>query len=156
MYPYLETNVDFLPMQFTQEPIPEDRSELSIALHGFDTPFRHWTVIREYVESLIQRRGYENLVSYSTTVEKVEKIGEEWKLTLRKQESQTDYWWEERFDAVVVATGHYAVPYIPHIEGLAEFARVRSGSVLHSKQFRGRDAFKGKVSWNDKLEMSDV
>ena len=66
-------------MAFSQEPIPDERSERSIAFHGSDTPFRHWTVINKYIQSLVDRNGYQDLVSYNTTVEKVEKIGHEWK-----------------------------------------------------------------------------
>ncbi|KAF2730688.1 FAD/NAD(P)-binding domain-containing protein [Polyplosphaeria fusca] len=144
VYPYLETNVDALPMEFSQEPIPIERSDTSIAKHGEDTPFRHHSVIRRYVHSLVYRNGYENLVTYNTTVERAEKIGNEWRLTLRKEDGDRDYWWEESFDAVVVASGHYSVPYIPSIEGLEEFERAYPGSVKHSKMFRGRDAYRGK------------
>lgn len=144
IYPYLETNIDSVPMSFSEEPIPGDQSEASIALHGKDTPFRHWKVVRRYVQGLLERNGYEDLVSYSTTVERVEKVGHEWKVTLRKDGSQKDYWWVEWFDAVVVASGHYSVPYIPAIDGLEEFEKLRPGSVLHSKNFRGRDYFHGK------------
>ena len=49
MYPYLETNVDSLAMSFSAEPIPSQRSQLSIAKHGPDTPFRSHAVIRGYV-----------------------------------------------------------------------------------------------------------
>ncbi|KAM0324805.1 hypothetical protein ACHAQA_007771 [Verticillium albo-atrum] len=144
VYPYLETNVDAIPMSFSQEPIPSDRSPHSIALHGEDTPFRHWTVIRRYLQSLLERDGYEDLVSYSTTVERVEKVGHEWKVTLRKDGAEKDYWWVEWFDAVVVASGHYSVPYIPAIPGLDTFEKTRPGSVYHSKNFRGRDYYHGK------------
>ncbi|KAI0155802.1 hypothetical protein BJ166DRAFT_531372 [Pestalotiopsis sp. NC0098] len=145
VYPYLETNVDDVAMSFSQEPIPEVRSDWSTGMHGPDTPFRHWTVIRDYLESLAARRGYEDLVSLHTTVERAEKVGEEWRLTLRREvDGSDDEWWEERFDAVVVASGHYSVPYVPRIEGLEEFARQRPGSVIHSKHFRGRDDFKDK------------
>jgi cation diffusion facilitator CzcD-associated flavoprotein CzcO len=146
VYPYLETNIDDLPMQFHQEPIPEERSDHSIALHGPKTPFRHWDVIRRYVKSLVERRGYEDLVSYRTTVEQVEKVGTEWKVTLRKDGKESDYWWTEWFDAVVVASGHFWVPYVPSIEGLEAFEKARPSSVVHSKHFRGREIFKGKVS----------
>lgn len=145
VYPYLETNVDAIPMSFSQEPIPVDRSELSISKHGQDTPFRHHSVIRNYVSSLVNRRGYENFVSYDTTVELAEKSGEEWRLVLRRNGAAQDEWWEERFDAVVVANGHYHVPYIPRIEGLAEFETARPGSIKHSKMYRGRDLYRGKV-----------
>ncbi|KAL2877169.1 hypothetical protein SGCOL_007563 [Colletotrichum sp. CLE4] len=150
VYPYLETNVDFVPMQYTQEPFPTQQSEHSRSIHGENTPFRHWSLVQDYVRSLVDRRGYGDFVSYNTTVERAEKVpassglSEEWKLTLRKDGENTDYWWEERFDAVIVASGHYSVPYIPSIDGLSEFARDRSGSVIHSKHFRGRSAFKGK------------
>lgn len=134
-------------MSFSQEPIEGEISALSTSKHGKDTPFRHHTIINKYIHSLVHRNGYEKLVSYNTTVELVEKVGDEWRLVLRKDgdEGGNDEWWEERFDAVVVASGHYSVPYIPKVEGLEEFERSRPGSVKHSKMFRGRDAYKGKV-----------
>ncbi|KAK3388467.1 hypothetical protein B0T20DRAFT_447841 [Sordaria brevicollis] len=144
VYPYLETNVDAIPMQFSQEPFPSEKSEFSKALHGPNTPFRHWKSVRGYIEGLINRNGYQDFVSYNTTVERVEKVGDEWKVTLRKEGERSDYWWTEWFDAVVVASGHYWVPWIPEIKGLEEFERARPGSVLHSKHFRGRDLYKGK------------
>ncbi|CAI4210343.1 unnamed protein product [Parascedosporium putredinis] len=48
------------------------------------------------------------------------------------------------FDAVVVANGHYSVPFIPHIPGLADFAAAHPGAALHSKQFRAPRAFEGQ------------
>ncbi|OLN81965.1 Thiol-specific monooxygenase 5 [Colletotrichum chlorophyti] len=151
VYPYLETNVDYVPMQFTQEPFPEKQTEHSISIHGADTPFRHWTLVQDYVRSLVDRRGYQDFISYNTTVERIEKVpsktqpGEqEWNLTLRKQGSSTDYWWSETFDAIVVASGHYSVPYIPSIPGLDDFAKARPGSIIHSKHFRGRDAYRDR------------
>lgn len=133
-------------MEFTREKIPDDRSEWSVSMHGPETPFRHWDVLRRYVVSLLDRNGYNDLVSYNTSVERVEKEGDEWKVTLRKEGAETDDWWVETFDAVVVASGHFSVPWIPPIEGLEEFEKARPGSVLHSKQFRGRDDFRGKAS----------
>ncbi len=40
------------------------------------------------------------------------------------------------YDAVVVASGHYATPYVPAIEGLAAFAAAHPGAVSHSKLYR--------------------
>lgn len=146
VYPYLHTNVEAVPMEFTAEPFPTEVSEASSALYGPETPFRHWKAVRGYIESLFNRNGYSDLVSYNTTVERAEKIGDEWKLTLRRDGADSDYWWVEWFDALVVANGHYWVPYIPGIKGLAEFEARNPGSVIHSKHFRGRDDFKGKVN----------
>ncbi|KAK8859111.1 FAD/NAD(P)-binding domain-containing protein [Apiospora arundinis] len=149
IYPYLETNVSDLAMQFNAEPIAAERSARSVALHGADTPFRHWDVLRRYVDGLVRRHEQQSgcSVSYNTTVERVEKVGGEWKVTLRKEETgeEEDAWWVEWFDAVVVASGHYSVPYVPAVEGLEEMQRARPGSVLHSKHYRGRDAYRNKV-----------
>ncbi|KAK7993309.1 hypothetical protein PG989_006690 [Apiospora arundinis] len=146
IYPYLETNVSDLAMQFNAEPIAAERSARSVALHGADTPFRHWDVLRRYVDGLVRRHEQECSVSYDTTVERVEKVGGEWKVTLRKEETgeEEDAWWVEWFDAVVVASGHYSVPYVPAVKGLEEMQRARPGSVLHSKHYRGRDAYRNK------------
>jgi cation diffusion facilitator CzcD-associated flavoprotein CzcO len=62
----------------------------------------------------------------------------------------------ETFDAVVVASGHYWVPYVPDIEGLDQFEKTRPGSVVHSKHFRGRDLFHGKVGCSDGLPMDST
>lgn len=132
------------------EDIPRETSEWSVSMHGADTPFRHWTIMKRYVAALFDRGGYgEKLVQYSTHVERAvkEEASGEWVLTLRREEEEEkeDYWWEERFDAVVVASGHFNVPYIPAIEGLEGLEQDRPGSVLHSKMYRGREAFRGKV-----------
>lgn len=166
-------------MSFTgggAESIPDERSAWSVAMHGPDTPFRHWEVLRRYVAGLFGRDGYGGLVAYETCVERIVKEAGsgEWVLTLRREVTPTaakaaaaeeggggkegggmvdeegegeEEWWTERFDGVVVASGHFNVPWVPPVEGLEEFERARPGSVLHSKMYRGRDAFKGKVSF---------
>ncbi|BEI85724.1 hypothetical protein CcaverHIS002_0600110 [Cutaneotrichosporon cavernicola] len=144
MYPYLHTNVEATAMEFTREPFPTETSEASVRAHGPETPFRHWRVVRGYIESLLNRNGYAKLVEYNTTVERAIKVGAEWCVTLRRAGTHTDEWWTEWFDAVVVASGHYWVPYIPAIPGLEEFEKNRPGSVLHSKDYRGRQRFSGK------------
>lgn len=132
-------------MEFSQEPVPVVRSQRSIALHGPDTPFRPLHVYTKYVQDLVNRRGYRDLVEYNTTVERASKKNGEWELVLRRSGDATDYWWKEYFDAVVVATGHYTVPYFPLIEGLQEFENKYPGSVIHTKAFRGAETFRGKV-----------
>ncbi|EOO03271.1 putative dimethylaniline monooxygenase protein [Phaeoacremonium minimum UCRPA7] len=49
---------------------------------------------------------------------------------------------ENRFDAVVVATGHYDVPRVPDIPGLATWQARFPGRVAHSKAYRTPDMFK--------------
>jgi lysine/ornithine N-monooxygenase len=133
-------------MSYSEETIADLASELSVSKHGADTPFRHHSVVREYVEALVNRNGYDKLISYNTTVELAEKVGNEWRLVLSKDGDVRgeDEWWEERFDAIIVASGHFNVPYIPSTEGLADLERAHPGIVKHSKMFRGRESFRGK------------
>lgn len=146
VYPTLETNVDASVMSYSQEAIPEIRTEKSLVLHGHDSPFRHHSVIRQYIEDLFNRNGYQDLVEYNTTVERAVKEGGKWVLTLRRAGREAyDYWWMETFDALVVASGHYAVPYVPDIPGLKEFAARYPGSVEHTKQYRGPEKYRAKV-----------
>jgi len=46
----------------------------------------------------------------------------------------------ETYDYVVVASGHYSVPNVPHFEGIERFC----GRVMHAHDFRDANEFKGK------------
>lgn len=137
-------------MSFTQEPIPEVLSKRTLEQYGGKAPFRHREVIREWVENIFHDKGHQNLIEFNTTVEHVEKKGEEWVLTLRKilPGSIKNYWWQEVFDALVVASGHYSLPYIPNIPGIVEYEAKFPGRIRHSKHFRSTDDFKGKVRFS--------
>ncbi|KAL3482419.1 hypothetical protein BJX99DRAFT_217016 [Aspergillus californicus] len=149
VYPGLHTNVEASVMEYSgaDEKIPETRSEWSLGLHGPDTPFRHHRVVCQYIEDLLNRNGYQDLVQYETTVElavKDPKSGA-WVLTLRRADAGgLDHWWTETFDALVVASGHYHVPYVPDIPGLKDFADRYPGCVEHVKQYRGPGKYAGK------------
>jgi hypothetical protein len=140
IYPTLETNIDAHAMSFSQEPFPDERTPLNISRHGPESPFRHWKAVKNYIQGLLDRRGYQEVVSYNTTVELVYKNQEtgKWTVTLRQlcENGKEDRWWTETFDAVLVASGHYIVPFIPETPGLAQFARDFPGSVEHSKAWR--------------------
>lgn len=144
-------------MAYSQEPISEKKSERSIRRHGSNTPFRHHTVIQEYIEGLLDRHGYKDFVELGVTVERVEKVvNGSWKVTLRRSGAKRDYWWVEEFDAVVVASGHYTVPFVPYIEGLEEFDRAYPGSVEHSKGYRGPEKYRGKVCYATDFSSPDA
>ena len=51
---------------------------------------------------------------------------------------------EHRFDAVVVANGHYNVPYIPKVEGIEAFSKAYPGTISHSKFYRRPEHYSGK------------
>ncbi|KAK0631224.1 thiol-specific monooxygenase [Immersiella caudata] len=141
---HLHSNITPEIMSYTQEPFPTTLSERVLKKYGPGAQFRHREVIREWVEGIFLRGGYDKFLSLSTTVERAEKVNGEWVLTLRKEGAGRDYWWQEKFDALVVASGHYNVPWLPELEGLLEFDRRWKGRVVHSKHFRKGEEYKGK------------
>lgn len=84
-------------------------------------PFAPHYIPRQYVENYFSIHKTDAYLQLNTTVEQILKIPskagpgtERWKLTLRKHDvvRQIDLWWEEEFDAVILANGHYSVPYV--------------------------------------------
>jgi hypothetical protein len=139
----LHSNITPEIMSFTEHPFPKKLSEHSIAQYGDkNVPFRHHSVIREWIEGLFG--PHEKLLELGTTLERAEKLNGEWILTLRKEVTGRNYWWQETFDAIVVATGHYNVPWFPDISGLLEYNKNFPGRIRHSKHFRSSKDHVGK------------
>jgi len=148
IYPGLDSNVGAEAMAFTYKPFPTDNSADSILRLGKNNATRPWQVVAHYLEEIAE--PFAHLISLNTHVERVRKTGKKWILTLRKTEFQyrgekRDYWWNEEFDAVVVATGHYSVPNIPQIEGLKETWETLPNAFEHSKAYRSPERYVNKV-----------
>jgi len=150
----LDSNVGAGIMAFSHTPFPKINSANSVAQYGANNPSRPWQIVAGYIEDGF--KDYRHLLSLNTTVERVEKIGTEWVLTLRKSNwkykgQDQDYWWQEKFDAVVVASGHYTVPSIPAIWGIDEVYKAYPDKFEHSKTFRSKEHYVGKVSQQNLL-----
>ena len=88
-------------------------------------PFVPHYVPRQYVESYFSQHKIDSLLVLNTTVEDISKLpSDRWKLTLRKYDParHVDIWWDEVFDAVVLANGHYSVPYVGTPSAYPRFA----------------------------------
>ncbi|KAI5459229.1 hypothetical protein BGZ63DRAFT_491322 [Mariannaea sp. PMI_226] len=144
IHEHLHSNIIPSIMSYTEEPFPDKLSDRAVAEYGPKAPYRHHTVIRDWIETIFTRNGHEKLLELNTTVEKAEKINGEWTLTLRKAVNSRNYWWRESFDALVIASGHYNVPWLPNIPGLLEYDAKFPGAIIHSKHFRTGEKFKGK------------
>ncbi|EEY17206.1 thiol-specific monooxygenase [Verticillium alfalfae VaMs.102] len=145
LHEHLHSNIIPSIMSFTREPFPDKLSERTLAKFGPRAPFRHREVVREWVQEIFVRNGNDKLLELNTTVERaVKNEQQEWVLTLRRETPGKDYWWEERFDALIVASGHYNIPWVPDIPGLVDFDVKFPGKILHSKHFRGPASFAGK------------
>lgn len=142
-YGYLETNVEANSMEFSKEPFPTSGTEVSIAKYGNETPFRHNRLVKEWVQDLYRKKGYDDFVQLGVSVERVTKNGETYTLVLRRFGKKYDYIWQEQYDAVVVATGHYDVPYVPLPPGLQEYLD-NGNTVIHTKAYRSREQYRNK------------
>ncbi|OKL57839.1 hypothetical protein UA08_07190 [Talaromyces atroroseus] len=142
IYEHMDTNAGAATMAFTDRPIPFANSENSEKLFGKDNSSRPRSAIVAYLETLFV--PYLHYVSFNTTVEKVDKVGGEWVVTLRRSDifhrgEKVDYWWQEQFDAVIVASGHHTIPFIPSIQGLEESCAKVPEKFEHSKSWRSAE-----------------
>ncbi|KAL4807727.1 hypothetical protein BDV18DRAFT_158932 [Aspergillus unguis] len=145
----LDSNVGSGTMAFTHTPFPEINSAGSVRQLGRKNPSRPFRVVSAYLEDLA--RPYLEYISFNTTVERVEKGPDgKWRVTARQaghfhRSQPAEYWWSEEFDAVIVASGHYNVPFIPEIEGLDRGILEKYPTVFeHSKSFRNANDYVDK------------
>ncbi|KAJ4295576.1 hypothetical protein N0V90_007589 [Kalmusia sp. IMI 367209] len=147
IYPALDSNVGAEVMAFTYKPFSIDNSAASIQRLGQHNPTKPWQNVAGYLEEIAE--PYAHLVSLNTHVESVRKEDAKWVVTLRRTNhdlkgEKKDFWWRESFDAVIAATGHYSVPQIPNISGLAETSKVLPHAFEHSKAYRSPDHYVNK------------
>ncbi|KAK2025932.1 dimethylaniline monooxygenase [Colletotrichum zoysiae] len=147
LYPSLDSNVGSQVMAFTYKPFPSVNSATSINRFGKGNPTHPCAEVAGYLEEIAE--PFSHLFTFNTHVERVEKVGKTWRLTLRKtphylKDGKRDYWWQDTFDAVVVATGHYGVPYVPKIAGLEETFAALPSRFEHSKAYRSPEDYVNK------------
>ena len=103
---------------------------------------------RETVQEYLEKYAEDilPLISFSTQVESVtlaQSNGQDqWELrtkNVRDQKTQTSI-----YDALVIANGHYNVPFIPSYPGISEWNDKYPGSITHSKTYRSPGAFSNK------------
>ncbi|KAK3330445.1 hypothetical protein B0H66DRAFT_572504 [Apodospora peruviana] len=132
IYSSLTTNVPDIAMSFSDERFA----------YG---PFAPHYVARQYIENYFSRHKTDSFLVLNTTLEDLSRLPpteedglDRWRLTLRKFDAvrHVDVWWQEEFDAIVLANGHYSVPYVPFVKGLEEYTAKFPGRIVHSKLYR--------------------
>lgn len=135
-YAGIRTNIPEKYMTFLDRPTWPELDQPDV-----DTLTTREAVV-EYIQSYI--RPNEAHVRYNTTVERVRRQDGGFEVVTREQRRDTDVWTRHRFDAVVVAVGHYSIPYIPEVAGLGQVAATLPGVVEHAKFFRDAARYRGK------------
>ncbi|RSM14332.1 hypothetical protein CEP52_001348 [Fusarium oligoseptatum] len=141
VYETLTTNVNVDIMSYTY--VHFSQVDKTPPAEDTDPMFPSAARVLKYIQTLHARHA--DFLVLNTTLERASKKDSKWFLTLRRSEPGEYYWYEESFDALVVATGIYWVPKIPSIPGLKEYNRNFPGCALHSKYFRSVQAYKNKT-----------
>ncbi|TLS21065.1 uncharacterized protein PpBr36_10461 [Pyricularia pennisetigena] len=104
--------------------------------------------VEAYIASIVDEAGIEQLIELNTAVLHVWKSPSgKWHVRTKGMGDgdgfQEGVW---TFDAVVAASGHYHVPRVPEIPGLAAWKALFPHAITHSKQYRGPETsgFAGK------------
>lgn len=99
--------------------------------------------IEMYVQRLSQETGAHDVTLFDTRVEEAVKnaVTGKWDVRTKTLVKSNDGTYSSQdkdwtFDAVIVAAGHYHVPLIPNVPGLAEWKRKYPDRVRHSKSYR--------------------
>lgn len=134
LYDYLETNIPKHLMAFSDKPFPES-----------DPLFpSHQAVLRyleEYADDVRQLIRFNTAVRDVRAVVDVNPGQEKWNLTA--EDLATKRTSSEAYDAVVIANGHYTIPYLPDIHGVKEWNVAYPGRIIHSKAYRKPEEFEG-------------
>ncbi|KAI9822621.1 MAG: hypothetical protein M1827_000340 [Pycnora praestabilis] len=125
MYDKLETNIPHFLMQYSDKPFPKD-TQL----------FPKRENVTEYLEEYAA--DFRNLIKFQTQVldVRLRSVDSRDLWSIRSRQLQSGKQSEEDYDAVVVANGHYNVPYVPDIQGISSWNDRYPDIISHSKFYR--------------------
>lgn len=97
-------------------------------------------VLFDYIEGRVTKAGVRDWIRFSTTIRMVKYNADKGNFTVTAHDLANDRMYEEEFDNVVVASGHFSAPHVPEYPGFNKF----NGRVLHAHDFRDAREFTGK------------
>jgi dimethylaniline monooxygenase (N-oxide forming) len=119
-YASLSTNTSRRRMQYPSLPMSKAAGQ-----------FPHRSQMLAYLEAYAERNGLGRQITFGAPVLDARAVESGWEVTVGERPTR-------RFDAVVVAGGHYWDPQIPKLEG--EFA----GTLMHAREYRTPEPFAGQ------------
>ncbi|KAI2710705.1 hypothetical protein CBS147354_8545 [Penicillium roqueforti] len=132
VYDRLETNIPKELMRYSDKAFPLE-SQL----------FPKHRTVKQYLEEYGE--DVKGLIHFETQVLEVKLKDESlstWSLTSKSLQTGIDT--THTYDAVVVASGHFTVPYIPEILGIQAWDASYPGAISHSKFYNSPEPFQGK------------
>ncbi|KAL7940186.1 FAD/NAD(P)-binding domain-containing protein [Trichoderma barbatum] len=133
IYDQLYANIPAPMMRFTDQSFPRE-----------SLLFPSREAIQEYL--LKYAKEVRGLVKFGVQVEKLKPLSEGLRTTwiLQAKTMHDNKTIRDTYDAVVVATGHYTVPFIPDIKNITKFMTTYPSVILHSRDYHAATAFKDK------------
>ena len=97
-------------------------------------------VLFDYIAGRAEKAGARDRIRFRTPVRRVSYDSASGRFTVIAHDLANDREDREEFDRVIVATGHFSTPNVPHFDGLDRF----NGRVMHAHDFRDAVEFKDK------------
>lgn len=97
-------------------------------------------VMFDYIEGRVKKAGVRDWIRFSTVVRNVDYDASVGDFTVTVHDLAHDRVYKERFDHVIVASGHFSTPNVPEYEGFSTF----NGRIVHAHDFRDAREFAGK------------
>ena len=97
-------------------------------------------VLFDYIEGRVKKANIRDWIRFNTAVRWINHNDASKKFTVTAHDYSADTSYSEEFDHVVVASGHFSTPNVPHYEGFETF----NGRLLHAHDFRDAREFVDK------------
>jgi trimethylamine monooxygenase len=97
-------------------------------------------VLFDYIQGRVVKAGVRDWIRFRTPVRFVKHDPKTAKFTVTVHDLTKDSMYEEVFDNVIVASGHFSTPNVPEFPGFDMF----NGRVMHAHDFRDAREFSGK------------
>ncbi len=97
-------------------------------------------VLFDYIQGRVEKAGVRKWIRFNTNVTRIKFDDRTREFSVRSIDRDTGDETVERFDYVIVCTGHFSTPNVPEFDGLDKF----NGRVLHAHDFRDAVEFKDK------------
>ena len=133
MYDRLETNIPQLLMKYSDDATLEN-----------DQLFPTYDSVLKYLQRYADE--VKHLIRFNTQVQSVQNLKQDghdqW--SVASEDLLSNDLHEELYDAVIIASGHFSVPYVPDIVGIREWSNAYPGSLVHSREYERPMDFAGK------------
>ena len=121
------------------------KEALEFSDYSFDEHFRRpissyppRPVLFDYIQGRVKKSDVRKHIRFNTAARWVDFDEKTQKFTVSLDDLANNSTYQEVFDYLVVATGHFSVPNMPYFEEIESFP----GVILHAHDFRGADQFR--------------